>query len=74
MLQNAVTIESLIYHEDRSKLSVHSVDGKWLAAREFYDRVKAGQLNPSATTVNNFKNLFNALGIETEGKVLWRRR
>ena len=64
---NDETTESLIASEDNDKL-FNKYDGtndtKTLAAKEFFDKVSCGDIIPSTKTVENFKRLFIALGIE----------
>lgn len=63
---NNETTESLIASEDNDKLFNKydgSGDTKTLAAKEFLDRVSCGEIVPAQETVDNFRRLFSALGI-----------
>lgn len=62
------TIESLISEEDQKKLSIRydEPDSKTLAAREFHDRLKRGELDLGEETMANFRRLFSALGMLDE--------
>lgn len=64
---NSETTESLIASYDNSKLDT-KYDGtdktKTLAAKDFHNKVISGHLIPEQSTRDNFKKLFEALGIE----------
>lgn len=66
---NNETMESLIAPEDNDKL-FNKYDGtndtKTLAAKEFLDKVSSGAIVPSQETVDKFKRLFAALGINVK--------
>ena len=64
--ENWKTIESLVDERDFKKLE-NQLDGtdemKKLVAKEFYDKVRKNKIELEEETINNFKRLFNALGI-----------
>lgn len=64
--ERSATTESLVSNKDNEKL-FNKYDGtkntKSLAAKEFLDKVTNGEIIPSQETIDNFKNLFIALGI-----------
>lgn len=57
-------IESLISNNDKSKLinNTNTVSKK-LLAKEFYDKVLNGEITPDEETIENFKRLFEVLGV-----------
>ncbi|MCC3867328.1 AAA family ATPase [Terrisporobacter mayombei] len=56
-------VETLISEEDKNKFSINYIDNKTMAAKEFYDKVKCKSVNLSDKTVNNFKKLFEIMGV-----------
>lgn len=72
MKTSPITIEELISEKDYSQLT-HSLsnnkDNKVLVAKEFYDKVTAGEIQPDSQTVEAFAMIFNKLNI-ANGKVI----
>lgn len=64
--EKSATTESLVANVDNEKL-FNKYNGtkntKSLAAKEFLDKVTNGEIIPSQETIDNFKNLFIAIGI-----------
>ena len=56
-------VETLINEEDKNKFSINYIDNKTMAAKEFYDKVKCKSVNLSDKTVNNFRKLFETIGV-----------
>lgn len=56
-------VETLISEEDKNKFSISYIDNKTMAAKEFYDKVKCKSVNLSDKTVNNFRQLFEIMGV-----------
>lgn len=56
-------IECLISDEDKEKLSIKYEENKTLAAKEFYDKVFNKKIILSDFTVENFRKLFEKIGI-----------
>lgn len=56
-------VETLISEEDKNKFSISYIDNKTMAAKEFYDKVKSKSVNLSRETINNFKQLFEIMGV-----------
>lgn len=56
-------IECLISEEDKRKFSIRYEENKTMAAKEFHDRLIKKEITLSDETVNNFKRLFEKIGI-----------